>query len=138
MSAKYHGKNGVVYMSANGSSAAVQVGGMSGFTVELDADTVDTTEFSAGYETSEIGFARATGNINGFYATDETTLWSAIDAVQSGGYTNLYLYPSSAAPSKYIAAQAWVSGGIATGAKEAVTVTGRWGTKLTFTNKLGA
>src|ERR1044072_1868393 len=98
---KYHGKNGVVYMSTSGSGTAVPVGGFRAYTFDGSTDDVDTTEVGATTRTSVIGFPALRGTLAGFWGSDDSTLRQAANSADG---TNIYIYPSSNAPSRYIAA----------------------------------
>ena len=77
MAVKYAGSNCVVYMSINGTTAAINVGGMRAFTMDGTQETIDTTEFQASNRTSVLGFPAYSGTLEGFWASDDTTLRSA-------------------------------------------------------------
>lgn len=130
---KYHGKNGVVYMSTTGSGTAVPVGGFRAYTFDGSTDDVDTTEFGATTRTSVIGFPASRGTLEGFWASDDSTLRQAANSADG---TNIYIYPSSNAPSRYIAAQAWVDMSLRGAVDAAVTTTANWRARGTVTNNL--
>jgi hypothetical protein len=133
MAVKYHGRNGVVYLSINGTTAAIAVGGMRAFTLDGTQDDVDTTEFGAGARTSVVGFPANRGTIEGFWASDDTTLRQAATSVDG---TNIYLYPSSAAPSKYIGGPAWVDMSLRSAVDQAVGATGNFRARGAWVNNL--
>lgn len=131
--AKYHGKTGVVYASTTGSGTAINVGNMSGFSLDASTDTVDVTAFGDTNKTYVIGLANFAGTIEGFWADDDTTLKTA--SLSSDG-TKLYLYPSSNAVTKYVYGPAFISFQLRTGVAQAVTMSvnftarGSWGNNL--------
>ena len=133
MAVKYAGRNSVVYMSINGTTAAINVGGMRAFTMDGTQETIDTTEFQASNRTSVLGFPAYSGTLEGFWASDDTTLRSA-SASQDG--TNLYLYPAREAPSKYIGGPAWVDMSIRSAVDQAVGTTANFTAKGTWVNNL--
>jgi hypothetical protein len=133
MAVKYHAKKGVVYMSTSGSTAAVPVGGMRAYTFDGSTEDVDTTEFGATTRTSVIGFPAGRGTLEGFWSSDDTTLRQAANSADG---TNLYIYPSSDAPTKYFAAQAWVDMSIRGAVDSAVTTSANWRARGTVTNLL--
>jgi hypothetical protein len=130
---KYHGKSGLVYMSTTGAGAPVLVGGMRAFTLDLTTDKVDVTEFGATNKTAVIGFPAARGTIEGFWATDDTTLRVAAGSPDG---TNLALYPASNVMSKYFGGPAWVDFGLRTAVDAAVTLTGTWEARGNMINQL--
>jgi len=133
MAVKYHGKGGLVYMSTSGTGPGVLVGGMRAFTIDNTADNVDVTEFGATNRTSVIGFPGANGTIEGFWASDDTTLRQA---AQSPDGTNIALYPSSLAMAKYLQVPAWVDYSMRTAVDAAVTLTANWRARGNIVNAL--
>ena len=133
MAVKYHGKSGLVYMSTTGTGSPVLVGGMRAFTLDNTADNVDTTEFGATNRTSVLGFPGSNGTLEGFWATDDTTLRAAS---QSSDGTIIALYPSSAAMAKYFGGPAWVDYSLRTAVDGAVTLTGNWRARGNMVNTL--
>lgn len=130
---KYAGRNGVVYMSVSGSTSAIPVGGFRAFTMDGTQDDIDTTEFGAGNRTSVLGFPNYRGTIEGFWASDDTTLRQAATATDG---THIYLYPSSSAPSKYIGGPAWVDMSLRSAVDQAVGVTANFRARGTWVNAL--
>jgi hypothetical protein len=130
---KYHAKSGVIYMSVSGTTAAVVVGGFRAYTLDGSQEKVDTTEFGAGNRTSVQGFPAYKGTLTGFWASDDTTLRQA--SLSADG-TNLYIYPSSAAPSKYVGGPAWVDMSLSGAVDAAVGVSGAFEAKGTWANAL--
>jgi hypothetical protein len=133
MAVKYAGKSGLVYMSTTGTGSPVLVGGMRAFTIDLTQDDIDTTEFGANNRTSVQGFPNANGTIEGFWASDDSTLRQA---AQSADGTNLALYPSSNTMSKYFGGPSWVSFSLNTAVDAAVTITGNWRARGNMVNQL--
>ncbi len=133
MAVKYHGKGGLVYMSTTGTGSPVLVGGMRAFTLDNTADNVDTTEFGATNRTSVLGFPGANGTIEGFWASDDTTLRQA---AQSTDGTILALYPSANTMTKYFGGPAWVDYSLRTAVDAAVTLTGNWRARGNMVNTL--
>ena len=133
MATKYHAKNGVIYMSTSGSTAAIPVGGFREYTIDLSTTDVDTTEFGATNMTSVIGFPSGRGTLGGFWASDDTTLKTASASTDG---TNMYIYPSSNAASKYLAVQAWVDMSLRGAVDAAVGTTANWRARGTITNNL--
>lgn len=133
MATKYHGKRGVVYASVSGGVAAVNVGGLRAFTLDLSTDLVDVTEFGQGNKTFVQGFPNYTGTLEGFWASDVTTLQSAASAVDG---TNLYLYPTQDAVGKYIGGPAWLNLNLRSAVDAAVGQNANFSARGAWTNNL--
>jgi hypothetical protein len=133
MAIKYAGKNGLVYMSVDGASAPVLVGGMRAFTLDLSTDKIDVTEFGATNKTAVLGFPAARGTIEGFWSADDSTLRAAANSLSG---TNLALYPMSAMMNRYFGGPAWVDYSLRTAVDTAVTMTGNWEARGSMTNAL--
>ena len=133
MATKYAGKNGLVYMSTSGTGSPVLVGGMRAFTLDLTTDKIDVTEFGATNKTAVLGFPAARGTIEGFWASDDTTLRQAAGSLDG---TNLALYPTSAIMSKYFGGPAWVDQSLREAVDQAVTMTGNWEARGNMINQL--
>jgi len=136
MAVKYHGKRGVVYVSPDGTTAASNAAGLRAFTLDLTTDLVDVTEFLAGNKTFVPGFPNYTGTIEGFYATDVTVVSAAATATVNGTGTNIYLYPSADAVSKYIGGPAWLSLQLRSAVDAAVTQNANFSARGTWVNAL--
>jgi hypothetical protein len=120
--AKYAGKNGLIYMSSSAGSAASLVGSLSSWSMDLSTDKLDSTEFGATNETQEIGFPKGQGTFEGFYNdSGQSQLWAARS---SSDGSNVYLYPSTSAPTKFLSLNAWVDVSIQTGVKDMVKIRG--------------
>ena len=133
MATKYHGKTGLVYMSTSGAGAPVLVGAIRAFTIDNTVDDVDTTEFGATNRTSVIGFPNSRGTLEGFWASDDTTLRQA--ATSPDG-TNIAIYPSSNAMTKCFGGPAWVDMSMRSAVDAAVTTTGNWRARGNMVNQL--
>lgn len=133
MVTKYHAKSGVVYMSVSGTVAAIPVGGFRAYTLDGSQEKVDTTEFGAGNKSSVQGFPSYKGTLTGFWASDDTTLRQAANSVDG---TNIYIYPSSAAPSKYVGGPAWVDMSLNGAVDGAVGNSGAFEARGTWANNL--
>jgi hypothetical protein len=133
MAIKYAGKNGLVYMSVDGISAPVLVGGCRAFTLDMTTDKIDVTEFGQTNKTAVLGFPAARGTIDGFWAADDTTIRTA---AQSLNGTNLALYPTSAIMTRYFGGPAWVDYSMRTDVNQAVTMTGNWEARGSMINTL--
>ena len=133
MSTKYHGKSGLVYLSTTGSSAASLVGGLRGFTLDGSTDTVDVTEFGATNRTYVIGFPNFTGTLDGFWASDDSTVRSAAGSADG---CNIYLYPSSNAMSRYVGGPAFLNYSIRTAVDQSVAITANFSARGNWVNAL--
>jgi len=133
MAIKYAGKNGLVYMSVDGVTAPILVGGLSAFTLDLSTDKIDVTEFGQTNKTSVLGFPAARGTIEGFWAADDTTIRTAS---QSPGGTIIALYPTSALMTRYFGGPAWVDYSLRENVNQAVTLTGNWEARGSMINAL--
>jgi hypothetical protein len=133
MPIRYHAKKGVIYMSTSGTTAAVLVGQYRAYTLDLSTDDVDSTVFGATNRTSLIGFPAFRGTLEGFWVSDDTTLRQA--AASADG-TNLYIYPSSDAPSKYAGGPAWVDMSLRGAIDQAVGITANWRANGNWSNVL--
>jgi hypothetical protein len=133
MAIKYAGTQGLVYLSTSGSSSPVLVGGMRAFTIDNSTDEIDTTEFGATNRTSVQGFPTSRGTLEGFWATDDTTLRQA--ATSPDG-TNMAVYPSRNAMTKYFGGPSWVDMSLNSAVDAAVTLTGNWRARGNMINAL--
>ena len=133
MAIKYAGANGLVYLSTTGTGTPALVGGMRAFTIDNSTDEIDTTEFGASNRTSVQGFPSSRGTLEGFWATDDTTLRQA--ATSPDG-TNMAVYPSRNAMTKYFGGPAWVDMSLNSAVDAAVTVTGNWRSRGNMVNAL--
>ncbi len=130
---KYHAKAGVIYLSTSGSTAAGPVGGFRAYTLDTSQEKVDTTEFNAGNRTSVQGFPAFKGTLEGFWCSDDTTLRQASASADG---TNMYIYPSGNAPSKWAGGPAWIDMSIRGAVDAAVGTTGTFEARGTWTNQL--
>ena len=133
MATKYSGAMGLIYASSSGTGAPVLAGGFRAFTIDNTRDDIDTTEFGASNKTSVLGFPSSRGTFEGFWASDDTTLH---DASISPDGTNIAVYPSRFAMSKYFGGPAWVDYSLRTAVDAAVTVTGNWRSRGNMVNAL--
>lgn len=130
---KYHARAGVIYLSVSGAVAAVPVGGFSGYTLDGTQEKVDTTEFGSNSHTSVAGFPANKGTLTGFWSSDDTTLRQASQSVDG---TNIYIYPSSNAPSRYFGGPAWIDMSLNGTTSSAVGTTAAWEARGNMANAL--
>ena len=133
MAVKYSGANGLIYMSSTGTGAPVLAGGFRAFTLDNSRDDIDTTEFGASNKTSVLGFPSSNGTVEGFWASDDTTLRAASDSPDG---TNIALYPSRNAMNKYFGGPAWVDFSLSSAVDQAVTIRGNWRSRGNMINQL--
>jgi hypothetical protein len=133
MATKYAGKTGLVYMSTTGTGSPVLVGGMREFTIDNTTEDIDTTEFGATNRTSVQGFPASRGTIGGFWASDDSTPRSAANSADG---TNIALYPSSNAMSRYFGGPAFVDMSMRTAVDQAVGITLNWRSRGNMINQL--
>lgn len=128
----YHGKKGVVYMSASGSGAAVNVVYLTEWALNMTTDKVETTAFGDTNKTYVQGLKDVQGTLSGFWdsATDQL-----FDASESTDGVKIYLYPSADAATVYFYGPAWIDTSINVGVSGAIGLTsnfsanGSWGRK---------
>jgi hypothetical protein len=108
-----------VYASTTGTGAAVNVIKLNAWTLDMPTDKVETTAFGDTNKTWVQGLPDASGTLSGFYDDNQDTLYTGSRSTDG---IKLYLYPSSAAPTKYFYGPAWVDFSIATGVSDAVTI----------------
>jgi hypothetical protein len=128
----YHGKSGVVYLSATGSGTAIAAVQLSAWTLNMATDKVETTAFGDVNKTYVQGLKDISGTLTGFWdsATDQL-----FDAADSADGVKLYLYPSGNAPTIYFYGPAWLDSSINVEGGAAVTISGSfsangaWGRK---------
>ena len=122
--ATLHGKNSVLYMSP-GTGDAVKISEAVEWSIDIDFDEDPDPALGDSWETRLKGLLRFSGAFSGNYDDAQQTLWSA--AIASGS-AKFYLYPTTAATTKYYYGNIWpkVSVAGAVGGKEtfAVTFTG--------------
>lgn len=103
--AKYSGARGVVYVAVDGSGAAGPVTGLSNWSLTLDQEQFEVTEFGENNKTYVTGKPDISGSLTGFWHEDQDILFDARD---SGAGVRMYLYPSSLAPTRYFYGTAFI------------------------------
>jgi hypothetical protein len=130
--ARYHGKSGVVYISTTGSGVATATVSLSGFTLDLATDKVETTSFLDLNKTYVQGLKDVKGTINGFLDDTGLSLFTSADSTDGA---KMYLYPSKDSPTIYWYGPAWLDASIAVPVGGANTLSGNfvangaWGRK---------
>lgn len=133
MAVKYSGANGLIYMSSTGTGTPTLAGGFRAFTIDNSREAIDTTEFGATNKTEIQGFPSSNGTFEGFWATDTTAMR---DAANSADGTNIAVYPSRNAMSRYFGGPAWVDYSLRTAVDQAVTISGNWRSRGDMVNQL--
>lgn len=119
----HHGKNGAAYITIPGSPAALLMH-VSEWSLDQAVDTVETTSMGAANKTYVAGLKDCKGALSGFWDDTDDLLFDAIDSIDGCG---LALYPDlAAAPTKFWAGPAWLSGSIKSGVSAAVTFDGNF------------
>lgn len=134
--ARYLGQKAVAYISASGSTAAVNVPNLSKFGIGNARDLVDVTACGDANMTYLPSLPDYKGSLEVFF--DDANSAALFTAAASTDGVNMYLYPSADAASRYWYGQAWVSitdfdsGGISGPAKVSLEwgAKGTWGAKL--------
>lgn len=103
--AKYSGARGVVYVAVDGTAAAGAVKGLSNWSLALDQEQFEVTEFGEDNKTYVTGKPDASPSFSGFWHDDDDVLFDARD---SGAGVRVYLYPSSLAPTRYFYGTAFI------------------------------
>lgn len=130
--ARYHGKSGMVYISTSGTAAIALVASLSDWSLDMSTDTVETTSFGDSNKTYVQGLKDVAGSFSGFYDNADESIFTAADSTDG---CKVYLYPSSAASTKYFYGPAWLSASVSSSVSDAVKVSGAfkangaWGRK---------
>jgi hypothetical protein len=133
MAVKYAGKNGLVYIATTGSGSPALAGGFRAFTMDGSTEKIDVTSFGAVNRESVQGFPAYRGTLEGFWMSDDTTLRTA--SLSTDG-TIVYLYPSSAAMSKYVGGPAWIDMSVRSAVDQAVGTSANFEARGPWTNAL--
>jgi len=104
--AQYHGKNGVVYMSPNASSAAVPFLYQTEWAANFDAARDDTTHFGNINMRYVQGIPDMQFSLSGLWDDTYDAPW---DNARSADGVVAYLYPTSLVATKYWYGPAWFS-----------------------------
>lgn len=130
--ARYHGKGGIVYMSASGSAAATATVSLNHWSLDKKTDKAEVTAFTDANKVFVQGLPDVSGQLSGFFDDTNDALF---DAAESADGVKLYLYPSSLAPTIYHYGPAWVDASIDVAVGGAVAINGSfvaagsWGRK---------
>ena len=119
--ARYAGKKGLVYLSTSGTGAAVSVGQLTKWTLDMKTDKLDTTCFGDTNKTYVQSWKDLQGTFAGLWDDSNDSMFQAADSADG---VNVYLYPSSDAISKYFYGPAWFDASVAVDVNGKVEVTG--------------
>jgi hypothetical protein len=119
--ARYAGKQGLVYVSTSLSGAAASVGQMTQWSLDTSTEKLDVTCFGDTNKVWVQSWGNYQGSFRGFWDDAGDTLF---DAQASDDGCNIYLYPSSAAISKYWYGPAFVDLSMETDVNGTVNVSG--------------
>ena len=120
--AKYHGKNGVVYMAASGTAPSPLMC-LTEFTINASGDPAEVTCMGNGNKQYVMGVPDFTVDLSGVWDDTNDNLWD----LAHSSCTNVaaYIYPSSCVPTKYWYGYGWASfNDISVSVDGPVTVTG--------------
>jgi hypothetical protein len=131
--AKYHGRDGVVYLATTGAGTATNVVSLNRWSLDLQQDREETTSFGATNKTYVAGLRDVQGELEGFYDETETKPWTAATSA-TGCY--LFLYPSSSAVTKFAGGPAWLDMSIETPIDGPVSISGSFGANGSWTISL--
>ena len=120
---RFHGRNGVIYLSLTSGGAAVPVAFLTDWTINKTSDKVEVTAFQDANKTYVAGLPDASGSFNGFYDDATPQMYAAAN---DGLPRTMYLYESSLSPTNYWAGQILPDMAVTGGVGAAVTVTSNW------------
>lgn len=122
---RIHGKNGQVYMDADGASpfSYTLIGDLSNWTLDMKTDRVETTSFGDTNKTRVAGLPDYSGAISGFWNAGNVAY---VDAVLAGIPVQLKLVPNSADATVFFSGLANIDGAIEVPVNGAVTMSGTW------------
>lgn len=132
--ARYHGKKGVLYMSATGSGTAVLVGNLTEWSINMSTDKVDVTAFGDTNKTYVQGLKDVKGSFKGWF--DDSASKALFDAADSADGVKMYIYPSSDAAGRYFYGSAYIDCSIAGAVAAGVSVSGSFAAATAWAYKL--
>ena len=91
--ARYHGRNGRIYMSTTHTAAATSLGSISDWAINMARDKAEVSSMDDENKTYVMGFRDVSGTLSGFWDSAIDTLFTAADLDDS---VALYIYPNSA------------------------------------------
>lgn len=126
---RIHGKNGQIYMDADGASpfSYVLLSDLNKWTLDMSTDRVDVTAFGDTNKQRVAGLPDFSGTIAGRWNALATSgAIRYIDAVLAGIPVQLKLVPNSADATVFFSGLANVDGSISVPVDGAVDITGKW------------
>lgn len=103
--AKYSGRKGRLYASVSGGAVAVPVASLTDWALNFTTARTEVTSFGDGNKNYVQGLPDVAGTFTGFWDDTDTTLQTAAGSPTG---TNLYLYVSTDASTRYAYGPAWV------------------------------
>lgn len=129
--AKYPARKGVIYLGTTVGGVATVVIGMSKFSMNRATDKIEVTAFGDSNKTYVQGLPDVKGAFSGFWDDTESKPFTA--AAAAGG-VNMYLYPSSDAPSKFWSGPAFLDLSMDVDVKGAVALSGSFAASGSWAN----
>lgn len=121
-----HGKTSVLYMSATGTTLAVNVVGLTSWSLDKATDLVEVSAMGDANKSYVQGLPDVKGSFAGVFDSGTDQLFDGADSADG---VLMYLYPNALVPTVYHYGPAWVNASIATGVTAAVTVSGSFAAK---------
>jgi len=118
---RYSGSKGAIYMSSSGAGVASPLPGASKFSIDFSTETIEVTAFGDPNRVYVQSLKDVSGNLSAWFDSANDALFDAADSVDG---VNLYLYPSTLAPTIYFAGPAWVDASIEVDVKGAIGLSG--------------
>jgi hypothetical protein len=85
-----HGREGIVYIGSSGGAAAINVGELTDWSIDVDYDTDQHLALGSSWAKTVRGGNRWSGSINGAFDIANKQLWQASLATAA---PNMYIYP---------------------------------------------
>ena len=120
---RYHGRNGVLYVSTTGTGNAVPVGTVATWELNLATDKVEVTALGDSNKQYVQGLKDLKGRFSGFWDNGYEVLFDAGDSADG---CKMYIYPASNASGIYWSGPAWLDASINGGVSAAVAISGEF------------
>ena len=104
--AKYHGREGALYLGASAAGAAVAVTNLSGWSITIDQALAEVTCLGDTFSSYVHGIKNAKGSMSGYFDSAADVPFDAFDQSDA---VNCYLYPAGASVAKYWYGQVFIS-----------------------------
>lgn len=121
--ARFHGRNGVIYLSLTSGGAAVPVAFLNGWTINKTVDKSEVTAFGDQNKTYVSGLPDSSGSFNGFYDDATPQMYAA---TTDGQPRTMYLYESTLSPTNYWAGQILPDMTVTGDVSGAVSISSNW------------